>query len=270
MNTLSLRLLSALAITTGAIEAANAATNEESPWTLSVFGGDATGFTGSLRTPEITSIPDLGVLDPDLAESSGSVTLNNVLYDDIFRHRHDVGFEAGYAINRNLEAFGRVTYEGLDGQNLAIGSLSSAALATPEPLIATFNDADSWGLALGARYYWPTSSDWRPFAGFSLGATRMDALSASLEVPGTGIDLSDVRFTSADTVFTQSVEGGIEYAPNRNFGMLFGLNAEHMGKLAGSHDPALETLGLDTTEDAEGRWSFPITLTASYRFGRAG
>jgi len=265
-----LRLLSAVALATAAVQAAHAADDKESPWSLSVLGGSAVGFTGSLRTPEITSIPDLGNLDPGLAESSGSVTLNNVLYDDIFRHRHDIGFELGYTFSPHVEGFGRVTYEGLAGQTTAIGSLSSEALSSPQPLMASFGDANSWSLEVGSRYYWPTGSAWRPFADIALGATRMDALTASLQVPGTTIDLPDARFTSADTVFTQSAGGGIEYAPNRNFGMLFAVNAEHMGSLQESNDPALEELGIDTTHDAGDRWSFPITLTASYRFGQPG
>src|SRR4030095_15601667 len=124
MNRSCLRLLSAVALTTAAVQSAHAADDKESPWSLSAFGGSAVGFTGSLRNPEITSIPDLGTLDPGLAESSGSVTMNNVLYDDIFGHGHDVGLELGYAFSRNLEGFDRVTYEGLAGQTTAIGSLS--------------------------------------------------------------------------------------------------------------------------------------------------
>jgi opacity protein-like surface antigen len=268
MNSSCLRLVSAVALATAAVQSAHAADENESPWSLSVLGGSAVGFTGSLRTPEITSIPDLGNLDPGLAQSPGSVTLNNVLYDDIFRHRHDVGFELGYAFSPNVEGFGRLTYEGLAGQTTTIGSLSSEALPSPEPLVADFDDAHSWSLELGSRYYWPTGSPWRPFADVALGATRMDALTASLEVPDTAIDLQDVRFTNADTVFTQSVGGGIEYAPSRNFGMLFAANAEHMGSLPESNDPALLALGIDTAHDSGDRWSFPLTLSASYRFGR--
>jgi hypothetical protein len=269
MNTLSLRVLSALTITTGAVQCAWAAGDEQHPWSLSLFGGDAVGVTGSLRPSEISSIPDLGTLDPALAENSGSLTLNNLPYDEIYRHRHDVGFELGYAFNDNLEGFARVNYEGLDGQNLAIGSLSSAALPAAQPLLASFDTADSWSLQVGSRYYWSTSSQWRPFASFALGATRMDALTASLAVPGTAIALPDVHFTKADTVFNQSLESGIEFTPSRNFGMRFAVNAEHMGQLSASDDPALEELGLEPTH-AEDRWSFPITLTASYRFGQPG
>jgi hypothetical protein len=270
MNRSCLRLLSAVALTTVAVQSAHAADDKESPWSLSAFGGSAVGFTGSLRNPEITSIPDLGTLDPGLAESSGSVTMNNVLYDDIFGHGHDVGLELGYAFSRNLEGFGRVTYEGLAGQTTAIGSLSGEALLSPQPLMASFEDADSWSFELGSRYFWPTSSAWRPFADVALGATRMDALTASLQVPDTSIDLPDVRFTRAGAVFTQSVGGGIEYAPSRNFGLLFAANAEHIGSLPQSNDEGLRELGLDTTQNPEGRWAFPITVTASYRFGRSG
>jgi len=270
MRTHSLRLCSALAIATGAVPCAHAANDTESPWSLSVFGGQAVGFTGNLRTSEVTSIPDLGVLDPELAENPGSLTLNNVSYDDIFRHRHDLGFELGYAFTPNVAGFARATYSGLAGQNLTIGSLSSNAFESPQPLNASFEDANSWALEVGSRYYWPTASSWRPFAGIALGATRMDALTAALQVPGTDIDMPDVHFTRAGISFTQDVEGGIQYAPNRNFGLSFAVSAEHMGNLPESSDPDLINLGIDTTRDSEDRWSFPITLTASYRFGQPG
>jgi hypothetical protein len=271
MNIRNRNRFTTLALAAGALGAtlpAARADEQERPWSVSVFGGDAFGVTGSLRQSGQSALDDLGTLDPTLAGASGSLALDRLRYEDVFRRRHDLGAEVAYNFNERLEGFGRVTYDALTGRNVRIGALASDALPNAAPVDADFGDAYSWDLALGARYYLPTGAAWRPFAGATLGATRMDAITASLDVPDTAIDLQQVRFTRKATVFSQSLEAGIEYAPAGSFGMRFALDAEHVGSLPPSAgDPALTELGIDTAHDAASRWSFPITLTASYRFG---
>jgi hypothetical protein len=110
-------------------------------------------------------------------------------YDDLFRRRFDTGVELNYSFNDNLQTFGRLGYESFDGRT------RRAAFFTPdsgEPgvaLRAHFADEDSKSLELGSRYFWPTGTPWEPYAGVSLGATRLDATSADFSTADGGIDL---------------------------------------------------------------------------------
>src|SRR5262245_49846280 len=110
MNTRNVRILVALALTGGAVRGAYAA-DANDPWTVSIFGGDSVGISGSLRAPGSFTITDLGALDPALAGESGTLSLDKLNYDDLFRHRYDAGMEVGYSFSNNLQSFGRVSYE---------------------------------------------------------------------------------------------------------------------------------------------------------------
>jgi hypothetical protein len=76
-----------------------------------------------------------------------------------------------------------------------------------------------------------------------------------------------VRFTRPATVFSQSLETGVEFNPNTNFGVRFSVDADHMGAPPSARDPMLSDLGYDAAHDAEGRWTFPVAVAASFHFG---
>jgi hypothetical protein len=269
MNIRPLRFLPVLALACGV---AHAAPNQEQhPWSFSLSAGGAADMSGSIREPMTTAIDNLGPLDPALTGAAGTLTLDHTRFGDLYDNGHELGAELGYAFSKNLEGFGRLSYDDFSGRGVDIGTLSSDALAAPAPLDADFADAKALSLQFGARYYWAAGSEWRPFVAGALGATHMDALTASLTVPGTAIDLPDARFSSADTVFTQSAEAGVEYAPGPSFDLRFAVDADHFGRVGASHDDAaLTQLGIDSNEDPGSRWTFPVTLTASYRFGSPG
>jgi opacity protein-like surface antigen len=264
MNTRQVGILAALALTGGALRSAHAA--DASPWTLSIYGGDAVGMSGKLRAPGTSSITDLGTVDPSLTGESGTLTLDKLHYDDLFRHRYDTGLELGYAFSDNLQSFGRFSYDGLAGRARRIGSLQVDGISTPAPLDARFADADNMSLDVGTRYFFSTSSPWRPYAGAALGATHLDAMRATLTVPDTTLDLQNLRFTRPGTVFSQSVETGVEYNPSSNFGVRFSVDADHLGAPRSAHDPALTEIGFDSGHDAQARWTFPVALAATYHF----
>jgi len=259
------RLVTLLALTAGAVRTVQAA-NPDSPWALSIYGGDSVAMTGSLRTPTTTTFTDLGTLDPALAGTSGALSLDKLRYEDLFRRRYDTGLELNYSFNENLQTFGRFNYDALGGRTRTIGELTSESVATPTPLVARFGDADNMSVELGSRYYWPTGMSWKPFVGAALGATHLDSMTASLAVPDTALDEQSVRFTRAGTVFSQSLETGVEYNPNTNFGMRFSVNADHSGAPPSANDPGLTAIGFDAAHDAQSRWAFPVAVAATYRF----
>lgn len=265
MNTRPVRLLAALALTAGAARGAVAA-DADSPWTMSIFGGDSAGMSGDLRAPRTTSLTDLGTLDPALSGASGTLTLDKLRYDDLFRRRYDTGFELGYTFSDNLQSFGRVSYDNLSGRNRRIGELQIDGLSALSPLDARFKDSNNVSLDFGTRYFFSTNTPWRPYAGASLGATHLDAMRATISVPDTALDLTNVSFTRPSTVFNQSIETGVEYNPSSSFGVRFSVDADHIGSPRSARDPSLSELGFDAGHDADARWDFPVAVAATYHF----
>jgi hypothetical protein len=264
MNKRHVGIFTALALAAGTARVASA----DSPWGVSVYGGDAVSEAGSLRSPHSFTFPDLGELDPTLSGSSGKLSVDKLKYDDLYHRTFDAGVELNYSFSDNLQSFGRFGYESLNGATRRVGTLTADPLITgAEPLRASFADQDNKSLELGTRYFWTTGTEWAPFTGLSLGATRLDAVRANFVVPNTLIDEHNVSFTRPATVFSQSVEAGVEYNPNRNFGVRFSVDADHMGTPPSARDPGLSELGFDASHDAGDRWSFPVAIAASYHFG---
>lgn len=261
MTTRHIRFLTALALAAGTARTVSAA---DSPWGIAVYGGDSIAENGELRAP-MSSHPDLGALDPALSGVSGTLSLDRLRYDDLFRRRFDTGLELNYSFDGNLQSYGRFSYDSLGGRTRTIGAFTSAGLPGA-PVRARFGDEDNKTFELGSRYLWTTGTAWRPYAGLALGVTRLDATRANLFIPDSGSEAQPVRFTRSGTVFSQSLETGVAYNPTPAFGVRFSVNADHFGTAPSANDPALASLGYDAGHDAEGRWSFPITLAAAYRF----
>jgi hypothetical protein len=266
MNPRNLGILASLALIAGA-RAANAETPADSPWGIAVYGGDTVTEAGRLRSPLSSSIPDLGTINPQLSGTSGTLSLDRLRYDDLFRQDFATGLELNYSFSPNLQTYGRFHYATLDGRTRRVGLHSTDALGGSEPLDARFHDEDNKSLEIGSRYFWSTGTAWEPFAGVALGATRLDAIRASYTTPDQALDLTDVRFTRPATVFSQSLETGVEFDPNPSFGVRFSVDADHMGAPPSARDPMLTELGYDAAHDAEGRWTFPVAIAASFHFG---
>jgi hypothetical protein len=144
--------------------------------------------------------------------------------------------------------------------------VDSASLDTPMALRARFSDADNMTLQFGSRYFIPTGTDWRPFAGVALGATHLDTIRADVTSADLGTELSNLRFTRAGTVFSQSLQTGVEYAPSSAFGLRLSVDADHFGRPLNGDDPRLTGVGFAANEDAHSLWSFPVAVAANYRF----
>jgi opacity protein-like surface antigen len=249
-----------LAMGVAAIPAAQAA---DSPWSVSVFGGGAVAEDGSLRSPETSNLSDLGSIDAALSGTTGVLRLDRLKFDDLYHNRFSAGAEVSYDYQSNMEAFTRFSYDSGDGRQRAIGSLAVGA-ATAQPIDARFSDEDAWTAELGSRFYFPASETLKPFAAISIGATHLEGIKAALALPNG--PLEDVRFTRNGTVFSQSLEAGLEYAAMENLDLRFSLDATHFGAAPSVRNPtALETgFRADTSRD---RWAFPVSIGAVYHFG---
>jgi opacity protein-like surface antigen len=256
----------ALSLLLAAAAPASHAANEDNPWGLQVYAGDSLGMHGDFSKNHLTDIPDLGPFIPSLAGTPGSVAIETVTYDDMYKSRYNVGAELSYALSENAEAYGRFGYNALTGKTHAIGLVTSPELANSAQVIGHFNDTDTYSLMVGGRYYIPTGDSWRVFGGAALGGTRLHEMTGSLDIPEESMSLNGLRFARATTVFSQSVEAGIDYQSPQNLDLTLTLGGEHMGAPRAGNDPQLAALGFDTTHEGDARWSFPLTLGATYRF----
>ena len=261
----STQILTILSLVAGAARVATAA-EPASPWSLSISGGDSIGESGSLRSPITTNFTDLGALDPTLSGSSGTLRLDRLRYEDVVRRRFDTGLELDYSFNDNLQSYGRFGYTAFGGHESTIGTLDSDSGGSPEAVRAHFAEANDMSFELGSRYFWSTGTDWRPFAGVALGATRLESLNATITSADPSADLTGLRFTRTGTVFSQSLQTGVEYAPNAGFGVRLAIDADHSGKPLNGDDPRLTGLGFGPNNDAHSLWSFPVSIAANYRF----
>jgi hypothetical protein len=261
----SMQSLAVMSLVAGATRVATAA-EPASPWSLSISGGDSIGESGALRSPISTTFSDLGTLDPALSGSSGTLRLDKLRYEDVFRRRFDTGLELDYSFNDNLQSYGRFGYTSLGAHESTIGALESTAIGSPEAVRAHFAEANNMSFELGSRYLWMTGTAWKPFAGFSLGATHLDAMTATLSAPDLTTDLNDLRFTRGGTVFSQSLQTGVDYTPNEAFDLRFAIDADHFGKPSNGDDPRLTSLGFGPNDDARSFWSFPVSVAAAFHF----
>jgi len=264
MKLKTLQILSIASLVGSAANLASAA-DQDSPWSLSISGGDSVDTSGNLTSARSSTV-DLGKLDPALTGATGTLSLDKLRYDDLFQRRYDFGAELGYSFSDNLQAFTRFDYESLGGRTIPLGTISGAALPSREGLGARFADANNYSLDLGARYFWRTDTTWRPFAGAALGATHLDGTSAIVQSSGGAIDSGEVRFTRSGTVFNQMAEAGIEYRPSGAFGVSLSVDANHAGSPRSADDARFSAAGLNPGSEAEDRWSFPVTIAASYHF----
>lgn len=265
MHSRHLKTLAALAFGSVGISGICAAA-DSNPWSVALYAGDADSGSGKFQSPRFASVANLGTVDPKLAGSSGTLSLDRLGYHEAYHNRFSGALEVGYAVNENLQAFGRFGYDARQGRERDIGSLSSAALPSPQRVIAHFGNSDSRGLEVGARYLWLASEQWRPYVAVSIGATHTDDMNASLNVTNTAINLKQVRFADAGSTFSQSFETGVEYNPVRQLGVRFSVRANHVGTPPSARDPQLAALGFNAGDDAGNRVDYPISLAGVYRF----
>ena len=76
-----------------------------------------------------------------------TATVEGVTFNDVYGSTLTTGVEAAYAVTRFSEIFGRLSYTTASGDTMTLGS------ANGSPLLAEFDDYNSYGLDFGYRYF---------------------------------------------------------------------------------------------------------------------
>ena|SRR5688572_9359760 len=221
---------------------------------FALFAGENSAMPGSFRGQTVP----LDNIDP-----AGSTVYHDLKFGDAYDHRYTTGAEFDYALTPQLTGFGRFGYSTFDGRNHQVGEFTSST--TESPVRATFEDTTTREADLGARYTFMEGSRWRPFVGAALGATRLSDTKAEFFNPGGGA--TKVTLGEAETVFSQRVETGLQFAPVDNFDLRLSAAANHVNADTRSSDPNLALVGLSNTEaDVRSHWDYPVELAAVWNF----
>jgi len=236
----------------GTAHAACAAGNEEGRWSASFR-------VGAELIPHGTFQHGASAQGP-----GGTVELDSLTYDDIFRVGPSADLELGYRVLSNLEPFVRVSYAQMRGENARIGDVHPT-VGSPTVIRANFDDMESWQIDLGTRLFFVDSGPLQSYVAAYVGADRAEELNAHVRVNGLLTPSSRETLLPRETRFAAGVELGVSYeitdaaAISLSVGANF-RNARHES----TH--AYDALGIDTVRVTDQEWTLPIDLGVTWRF----
>ena len=116
----------------------------DNPWKMEVFGGDSIGMRGSLSSPLSVALPNAGTLSPSLEGESAALGLNRMRFDDIFHPKYSAGTELSYALNPDMQAYGRFGYDSFRGDTRNVGVLTTESGAVAPVAITGDTSPHGW------------------------------------------------------------------------------------------------------------------------------
>lgn len=236
----------------GLSKLASASNYDEGQWVTTFMAGSELIPTGSISSQVRTNEGDLGI-----------ATLDRLEVHDAFRSGPSFGIEAGYMSQSNLEPFVRLSYSKLEGRNASIGAITATDLSTAAAIGANFDDMKSWALNLGTRYFLSDSGTMRTYVAGYLGADRMDAMRANLNLAG--VPVSQEEFLPQATRFDAGVEGGLTWALSDQADVGLSIGAQYVDARKEMTN-AFAPIGLDQVRFEDPRWTIPVNLGVNFRF----
>lgn len=134
---------------------------------------------------------------------------------------YSVHAEFGYVASPHWEIFGTVYYDGADGNDERVGTVSDptgaiGAVGAKHALNAEFDDYHSIGIELGARYFFlPKTARLRPFISVSAGGRYIDSQDITFSVAGVGS--TTASFYDDSFSLSASFLAGVEFAITDRF-----------------------------------------------------
>jgi hypothetical protein len=260
MRTWLILPLSALVATS-----AHAAGPETGRWSMSLIGGVDAPVSGDVHDGAVAFVPDLGPLNPDLAGIDAELRIGARSHDRIYDLATTYGLEFAYAPSDRSEIFGQVRRTEADQGTVQVGGAYVPALATELPVYGTFDDYAALSAEVGYRMYFGTAGTARPFVGARIGATRVDAIRATFEIPDAAITIADAPFYEAGWVANAGLDVGVIVPIGQTFSMTLASGVRYVADLK-DDDSAIGGLGLAGINDTGSRFSVPVTLSARWEF----
>jgi hypothetical protein len=237
----------------GLSKLASASNYDEGQWVT-------TFMAGSELVPKDSISPHVRT---NVSDSGGVATLDSLRANDAYRSGPSFGIETGYMSQSNLEPFVRLSYSKLEGRDTSIGSVEAPDLGTAAAIGANFDDMKSWALNLGTRYFLSDTGTVRTYVAGYLGADRMDAMRANLNIAG--VPVSQEEFLPRATRFDAGVEGGLSWALSDQADLGLSVGAQYVDARKEMTN-AFAPVGLDQVRFEDPRWSIPVNLGVNFRF----
>lgn len=218
---------------------------QASPWSVSFDLGAQAALSGDVHGGGSGSVLDL----PTLVQARS--------YGDVYGSGFYWAAGLGYRIGDTGEMRVQGSYTDNPADRLQVGTVAGL------PLFALFDDYQAFGMDFGYRQYFGTAMA-RPFVGASGGFVRVSTIQSEFSVPAAGVVLSDVDMYDASVVPSVGAGGGVQINLSDRVAVQGGVefkwhgDAEDLDGLAGT--------GLESINDASGRWSMPITGGITVRF----
>jgi hypothetical protein len=185
------------------------------------------------------------------------VVLQDTSFGDVYGTGVLWRFGAGYMLNEYAEILGSLTYQSVSADAVEAGSVGGG------PLFATFDDYQATTFEGGYRYYFAEQSEQiRPYASGTAGIAIINEIDAAFASSGGVLQATD--FYDGTAAFTFSLNGGVWYGVTERFDVGGQLGLKYLSGL--TDIDALEDTALDPINDESGRWTFPITVGARFRF----
>src|SRR5690606_33646345 len=198
---------------------AHAAGPEAGRFSMSLIGGVDMPLSGDVHDGAVAAVPDLGPLNPDLAGVSAELRIGAREHDRIYDLATTYGVEFAYAPSDRSEIFGQVRRTEADEGMVQVGGAYVPALATELPVYGTFEDYSALSAEVGYRMYFGTAGTARPFVGARIGATRVDEIRATFEIPDAGITIANAPFYDSGWVASGGLDVGVIVPFGETFSM---------------------------------------------------
>lgn len=257
----------AVAATSGLMLAGAGQAAERGQFTFNVFGAYEPAIAGDVHGSASPTVPDLGVLNTDLAGTPGTLDIGSRSYSDIYDGFYSVGAEAGYFFTDMFEGLFRVAYTEASGDRVQAGTIPDVVTidGTPLDIFGDFGDYSALNVEAGGRYYAFPEQPFRPFVGGSVGVSFVDEIRASFTVPNADIALNDIAFYDDGSVLTAALQAGIAWTVAPGWDVVGEVGVRYAEAPDGD-DEALASLGLQDINDEGERWTVPLQVRLQYRF----
>lgn len=248
-----------------AAPAVQASGPEAGRFSMSILGGVDTPVGGDVHDGAVAPIPDLGPLNPALSGVAAELRIQPREHDRIYDQASTVGLEFGYGFSDRSELFGQVRQTRASEGRVLVGEAYVPALQAGLPVFGTFGAYEALSAEVGYRYYFGTAGSARPFVGGRIGATRVDDIQATFEIPDGGITIPDADFYDSGWVATGGLDVGVIMPVSDTFSVTVASGVQYVADLK-DDDSGIGGLGLGSINDTGSRVSVPLTLSARWDF----